>query len=40
VSPRAASTEGYLADKGLIPMPAKELQAQAALAKALAPAAH
>jgi phosphate transport system substrate-binding protein len=36
VSNRAAGPEGYLADKGLIPMPAKELRAQAAIAKSLA----
>ncbi len=34
LSPRAAGAEGYLADKGLIPMPAAELKAQqAAVAK-------
>lgn len=38
VSDRAAGKEGYLADKGLIPMPAKELKAQQATAKGLAPA--
>ena len=38
VSDRAAGKEGYLVDKGLIPAPAKELKAQQALAKALAPA--
>lgn len=36
VSNRAAGADGYLADKGLIPMPAKELGAQQAVAKALA----
>jgi phosphate transport system substrate-binding protein len=36
VSARAAGKEGYLADKGLIPMPAKELAAQQAIAKSLA----
>jgi phosphate transport system substrate-binding protein len=36
VSSRAAGADGYLADKGLIPMPAKELAAQQALAKGLA----
>jgi phosphate transport system substrate-binding protein len=30
VSPRAAGTDGYLADKGLIPLPAAELKAQQA----------
>jgi phosphate transport system substrate-binding protein len=31
VSPRAAGPDGYLADKGLIPMPAAELKAQQAV---------
>jgi len=35
VSARAAGKDGYLADKGLIPMPAKELDAQQAIAKSL-----
>jgi phosphate transport system substrate-binding protein len=35
VSARAAGPDGYLADKGLIPMPPKELLVQQALAKAL-----
>jgi len=35
LSARAAGADGYLADKGLIPMPAQELQTQAAAAKAL-----
>jgi phosphate transport system substrate-binding protein len=39
VSARAAGKDGYLADKGLIPMPAKELSAQQAIAKSLR-AAH
>jgi phosphate transport system substrate-binding protein len=30
VSPRAAGADGYLADKGLIPLPAPELKAQQA----------
>jgi phosphate transport system substrate-binding protein len=36
VSARAAGEDGYLARKGLIPMPAKELKQQQARAKALA----
>jgi phosphate transport system substrate-binding protein len=36
VSDKAGGKEGYLADKGLIPAPAKELKAQQAAAKALA----
>jgi len=36
VSDKAAGKEGYLVDKGLIPMPAKDLKAQQAAAKALA----
>lgn len=35
VSSKAAGADGYLADKGLIPMPAKELATQQALAKTL-----
>ncbi len=35
VSDRAAGKEGYLADKGLIPMPAQELKAQQTIAKVL-----
>jgi phosphate transport system substrate-binding protein len=35
VSDKAAGKEGYLADKGLVPAPAKELKAQQAAAKAL-----
>jgi phosphate transport system substrate-binding protein len=35
VSTRAAGKDGYLADKGLIPMPAKELAAQQAIAKSI-----
>ena len=36
VSERAAGADGYLVDKGLIPMPKKELDAQRALVKGLA----
>ncbi len=36
VSDKAAGQEGYLVDKGLIPMPKKELEVQKAQAKALA----
>lgn len=36
VSDKAAGQDGYLVDKGLIPMPKKELEAQRAAAKALA----
>ena len=35
VGDRAAGNDGYLADKGLIPMPAQELKAQQAIAKGL-----
>ena len=35
VGDRAAGKDGYLADKGLIPMPAQELKAQQAIAKGL-----
>lgn len=35
LSDKAAGSEGYLADKGLIPMPKKELEAQRALVRAL-----
>lgn len=38
LSNRAAGPDGYLADKGLIPMPQKELQTQQAVARKLAAA--
>ena len=37
MSPKAIGSEGYLVNKGLIPLPAEEFKAQAAIAKALTP---
>jgi phosphate transport system substrate-binding protein len=37
MSPKAIGQDGYLVDKGLIPLPEAEFKKQAELAKALTP---